>query len=434
MAATEIALGRELRPNETVDAGLSRTWTALWAIFLVALRLPFLATHNVQEDAYISLRCARNIALGLGYGFNAGERVNASTAHAFVFLASLVCRIFGTAYYIPVWQLMCTCFIVGAVYCIASAVSSSDRERDLMWILGSATPIAILISILALETSLLILLIAVLILDLRRPLPRLLPLLSIALLPWVRADAVAIGLIYLVCQVLRDRRPNWLNAAALAAGAGGILIFNRLYFGQWLNQSIVAKQSFRLVYPAPRAFFTNLQGLFLGLGREGIRNVFSPWRSEFVGHIEPLFSLVGLAACLWLARVAWRTRELRAPLTALLAVGFLMPIPYAWSNWLFHWYFHPSMFCFAMLVVLAVLKLGGIARPVLRPYILCAFALLLACLAAGQWAPLAELGDTRLLFHRRSRPPSPLHRGEGRYPALGACRVHSLLLRTLYLG
>lgn len=210
MGSIEIAEAPELRECETTTAGSSKSRTMLWAALLVALRLPFIATHNVQEDAYISLRCARNLALGLGYGFNAGERVNASTAHAFVLLAALVYRVFGEAF-IPVWQLIGVCCVVGGIYAIASAVASNNRERDLLWILGSATPIALLVSYLGLETPLLILVVGLLILDLKRPLPRLVSLLLIASLPWIRADAVAIGLILLACQWLRDRRPNFMG-------------------------------------------------------------------------------------------------------------------------------------------------------------------------------------------------------------------------------
>jgi hypothetical protein len=385
MRATEMADVQEEPRCESAIAGSNKSRTLLWAALLVALRLPFVATHNVQEDAYISLRCARNLALGLGYGFNAGERVNASTAHAFVLSAALVYRVFGEAF-VPVWQFIGACCVVGGIYCIASAVSSNNRERELLWILGSVTPIALLISFLGLETPLLILVVGLLILDLKRPLPRLLSLLLIGLLPWIRADAVAIGLILLACQWLRDRRPNFRGASALIAGASTVLMFNRLYFGQWLNQSIVAKQTLRQINPWAGTFAQSLREVFLGLGSEGIRNVFAPLRTKYLLPIEPLFTLVGVAVCVWAARAAWRNSQLRAPLAALLAVGLLMPLPYAWSGWLFPWYFHPSMLCLALLAVLFLLRARLRARQSLRPYILPTAAALLACLAAGQWA------------------------------------------------
>jgi hypothetical protein len=397
MAATEIASELELRPNETAHTGLSRTWTAFWAIFLVALRLPFLATHNVQEDAYISLRCARNLALGLGYGFNAGERVSASTAHAFVLLAALLYRICGETF-VPVWQLVCAAFIVAAVYCLASAVCADNRQRDLLWILGSVTPIALLISCLGLETSLFILVIGLLILDLRRPLPRWLPVLLLASLSWIRADGAAIGMIYIACKLLRDRRPDFLGLTGVLAGPGSVLVFNRVYFGQWVNQSMVAKQAHRLLYPWHGAFPHAVSGVFFGLGREALVDLFLPLRTRYLVPFAPLFSFVGLLLCVWAVRLAWRNSALRAPLAALLGVGLLMPLPYCWSGFLFLWYFHPSMICLAMLALLFLLRESGRLGPIWRPCVLPATAVLIACLSVGQWALSLSHGTVDYYF------------------------------------
>jgi hypothetical protein len=329
MGIAEIADSQEVHRCESPTTALTKRWTMFCAVILVALRLPFMATHNVQEDACITFRCARNLALGLGYGFNAGERVSASTSHAYVFLAALVYRIFGEAF-IPVLQLIGACGVVAGIHCIASAVSSNDHERDLLWVLGTVTPIALLISFLGMETPLLILVVGLLVLDLRQPLPRACTVLLIGLLPWIRPDAGAIGLIVLACKALRDRRPNLMTASALIAGVSTVFIFNRLYFGQWLNQSIVAKRSY--IHHAPGRFAHNLGAIFLGLSEQGLGSVFAPLRTKYLLPFEPSFSLVGAVVCLWALRLAWRNSQLRAPLTALIAVGLLLPIPYAWVN------------------------------------------------------------------------------------------------------
>jgi hypothetical protein len=269
---------------------------------------------------------------------------------------------------------------------MASAVCDDNRQRDLLWILGSVTPIALLISCLALETSLFILVIGLLTLDLRRPLPRWLPVLLLASLSWIRGDGAAIGMIYIACKLLRDRRRDFLGAAGVLAGPCSVLVFNRVYFGQWVNQSMVAKQTHRHLYPWLGAFPHAVSGIFLGLGKEALGNLFLPLRTRFLAPFAPLASLVGLLVCLWAVRLAWRNSELRAPLAALLGVGLLMPLPYCWSGFLFLWYFHPSMLCLAMLALLCLLREKGRVGLILRPYVLPATAVLLACLSVGQWA------------------------------------------------
>ncbi|MBP8998424.1 MAG: hypothetical protein KBG10_09100, partial [Anaerolineaceae bacterium] len=69
------------------------------ALFLV--RVPFFLTHHVQEDAYISLRCAENLAESGVYGFSPGERVSSSTARRYVFLAAAVRLLVGHAACVP---------------------------------------------------------------------------------------------------------------------------------------------------------------------------------------------------------------------------------------------------------------------------------------------------------------------------------------------
>jgi hypothetical protein len=71
-------------------------WPAIGAgLLFLLVRLPFFWTRAVQEDAFISFRCARNFADTGVYGFNAGERVSAATSHAYVFLLALLRKAFG---------------------------------------------------------------------------------------------------------------------------------------------------------------------------------------------------------------------------------------------------------------------------------------------------------------------------------------------------
>jgi len=377
----------------SVLSTLKASNTFLWAAFLVALRLPFIATHHVQEDALIGLRCARDLGLGLGYGFNAGERVSASTAHGYVLLGALAYRVFGEAF-IPVLQLIFTGCVIAGIYCVASALSSTESERTLLWVLGSALPIALAISYLALETPLLVLAVGLLILDLKHPLPRWMTCGLMAGLPWIRADAAAIGLLILACQVLRDRRVNAAVASALASGPITVLIFNRVYFGQWLNQSIAAKAVLYHSHHSLAAFARNLSYIYLGLGgtKSALISLFCPLSTRYLLPLWAVWSVLGLLVCLWAINIAQREARLRAPLAALLALGLLLPLPYAWGNVLFSWYFHPSMLCLHLLALLWVVRAVRSIPPHLRAGILAGTAALVACLALGQGALAVNMG------------------------------------------
>ena len=85
-------------PTAAVDAGPAtgperRRWAGITgAIFvlLMLVRVPSYLTHHIQEDSFITWRCARSLATTGVYGFNPGERVSACTSHAYAGLCTLV--------------------------------------------------------------------------------------------------------------------------------------------------------------------------------------------------------------------------------------------------------------------------------------------------------------------------------------------------------
>jgi hypothetical protein len=63
-------------------------------IFLVWLRLH--QPPNTVDDAYITFRYARNIASGVGFVYNAGERVLGTTTPAYTLLLAALSRLSAT--------------------------------------------------------------------------------------------------------------------------------------------------------------------------------------------------------------------------------------------------------------------------------------------------------------------------------------------------
>jgi hypothetical protein len=73
----------------------------LGLLFLVWLRLH--QPPNTVDDAYITYRYARNIASGVGFVYNAGERVLGTTTPAYTLLMALLSKLAGVYDY-PRWM------------------------------------------------------------------------------------------------------------------------------------------------------------------------------------------------------------------------------------------------------------------------------------------------------------------------------------------
>ena len=69
---------------------------SIWAtILIVLIKLPFLLTHHIQEDAFITWRVAQNL-LDFGViGFNGDTKISASTTHLYVFVSYLFNLLLG---------------------------------------------------------------------------------------------------------------------------------------------------------------------------------------------------------------------------------------------------------------------------------------------------------------------------------------------------
>jgi len=305
-------------------------------LLLLALRVPFYFTHHIQEDAYISLRDAESLVQSGDYGFNPGERVSASTSHLYVFLAALVRLVVGSSAFIPVIQVVNgLLFLFGSWY-IANALLKDERQAVWLWGLLSVIPQALLVSYSGMETSLLVFIIGGLLYLVSREHNNWLKLTGLALLPWVRPDAIAYAMLILLWDCVRQKRVLWDDLTATAIGMFSLLLFNNIYFGTLLHQSINAKLLMRHPFTLG-SFIDNLFTVFIG--NNG--GMFSPFRAEFFGKSGILFGLlIMLGMALYLRRI-WNDKSSRFIGLTLASLTLLVPAAYAFGGVLYQWYTWP---------------------------------------------------------------------------------------------
>jgi len=319
---------------------------------LLLIRVPFYFTHHVQEDAYISLRCAENLAETGVYGFNPGEKVSSSTSHLYVFLAALVRLVAGHSAFLPAMLVLNTLLFLAGTFFIARVLLENEKQQLFLWVLISLLPVSLLISYSGMETALLVFLVGSALYLVHRSKNRPLLWLILALLPWVRPDAVAYALLIVFWSSLRERRLDWGGAGAVLGGICTLLLFNQVYFGLLLHQSINAKLLMRHSFSL-RGLLQNVSIVFVGQADGGI---FSPVRTKYVSGFGAVFLIVILAAIVY---SLWNHRSDRKQLIIGMAVAsmvLLIPLAYAFGGVLYQWYFWPSSMLGYALLLAVILK------------------------------------------------------------------------------
>jgi hypothetical protein len=331
------------------------TAAAAGLFFLVWLRLH--QPPNTVDDAYITFRYARNIASGVGFVYNPGERVLGTTTPAYALLLALASRVAGTGDF-PRLALMVNtlinCLTFGVILRLAT------RLTGLPWVaLGAALLFAIEgrgldFSTGGMEAGLNQLAVLVTFLLLFEDRTRwAAAALGLALL--IRPDGVNLAAAFfavLGLEALRKRRPwPWAEAAIFAAVVLPWVVFATAYFGNFIPQSILAKSE---LYRTPelmafRAFLVQVRALWpfslptlqpdQTLGREGLQAI-----------LPGLLALVGL----WAAQRR-QPRAYAIGLYMALFIGF-----YSVGNplWL-GWYEIPLFPLYHILFLAGLAWLGG---------------------------------------------------------------------------
>jgi hypothetical protein len=265
----------------------------LFAVLTLALTLRILwiaITGYAEEDAFITFRFARNLARGLGFTYNPGERVYGTTTPLFTLIMTPWIAIFKNPLP-PAWVLDLLAAL-GTLYFTGRALKRSGLSRPQRFFplfLLAISPKLWFLDTLAMETPFVLLFMALswaAFKEERWPLTGI----ALGLLLWVRVDTVLWLLVLGFAILLQDWR-----AALLVAGTTALiylpwLIFAWIYFGTPIPLTITAKYwaynvrgtGYRInfIEPPLSMFLARIQPLIDVLRRSAPLNVRAPFHTN----------------------------------------------------------------------------------------------------------------------------------------------------------
>lgn len=351
--------------KQDILAGLRRSGTSsgtgvivLLFALLWALRLPILWTGHVQEDAFITFRCATQLADTGVYGFNPGERVSAATSHLYVAMVVLVRLLTGESFVLTVLALNGG-LMVGALLLLSRALLVDRREWIVLWIMLSALPIALESSATGMETPLVMVAIALLVRgdSLNRPVQATV----LGLLTWIRPEAPAYAVLL---AIARERGSGWPRRLArevawISAGVAALLVFNTWYFGFPIHQTIWAKWISRSGEGGSFDTLTRILEIFLGSGVGGFLNPLPSRYTRWLGPFVVVAIVVG-----WLRARRCADAMIARRQGGLILAAVLPPCAYAFAGVVFPWYLWPSaLLAFSVALIPVARKLSSASRP-----------------------------------------------------------------------
>ncbi|GGP01592.1 hypothetical protein GCM10010992_02590 [Cloacibacterium rupense] len=209
----------------------------------VLVKLVFLLTHHIQEDAFITWRVAQNLLDYGVIGFNGATKISASTTHLYVFVSYFFNLIFGKEHFIyPLLIFNSILFTFGS-YFLSKLILKNPIHQAIFIFLFGILPPSIKISILGMEYGILFFLeMAFLYFGLKEKKIWAQILFPILIL-FTRIDTVIfLGIVGLI-DIVWNRKINWFFVLGGVLGIISVLSFNWFYFGELVNNTIVAKSA-----------------------------------------------------------------------------------------------------------------------------------------------------------------------------------------------
>jgi hypothetical protein len=363
-------------PAGEITSSNTGRWTAWLVLLVIAIvRIPFLLIHPLQEDAYITFRAARHLAENGDFSFNLHQHFPGTTSLLYPLIVAAIdlvshrFMILG----VQIFGLLC---IATACYLVAAALCDTTREQRAVWFLTACWPIALVMSYTGMETSLLALVLGAALFALARGSHWTLFAVSVMLLPLVRPDAVAYGLLFCAAMFFVDRRAALRGTLALAVGCCLFLLGTRITTGHFLPATARAKEIAYHPSHSLTAAATRASDLFLG------QSFLLPTPSTYLIKLSPIVLIVVVAAFVLAFRFALSRRE-RVVIGMLAAASIAIPLAYAYGGVVFAWYLFPANWL-AVAVTIAVA-----VRVIMRHRFRIAGVALLAALWTGlifmQW-------------------------------------------------
>ena len=213
----------------------------LAVVFTVLVKLLFLLTHHIQEDAFITWRVAQNLLDYGVIGFNGETKISASTTHLYVFVSYVFNLIFGKENFIyPLLIFNSLLFTIGS-YFLSKLILENPVHQAIFIFLFGILPPSIKISILGMEYGILFFLEMALLYFGFKQNKIWAQILFPILILFTRIDTVIfLGIVFLV-DIIWNKKIRWFYILGGILGVAVLMSFNWFYFGELVNNTIVAK-------------------------------------------------------------------------------------------------------------------------------------------------------------------------------------------------
>ena len=213
----------------------------LAVVFTVLVKLLFLLTHHIQEDAFITWRVAQNLLDYGVIGFNGETKISASTTHLYVFVSYVFNLFFGKENFIyPLLIFNSLLFTIGSFF-LSKLILENPLHQAIFIFLFGILPPSIKISILGMEYGLLFFLEMALLYFGFKQNKIWAQILFPILILFTRIDTVIfLGIVFLV-DIIWNKKIRWFYILGGILGVAVLMSFNWFYFGELVNNTIVAK-------------------------------------------------------------------------------------------------------------------------------------------------------------------------------------------------
>ena len=317
---------------------------------LLAIRIPFLFTHLIQEDAYITFRTAFHLADYGSFAYNLGEHTTATTSLVYpVFIAFL--RLLFGRWTIYAVQLSGSLIVILGAYLVSLTLSQDRRMLYPLWIAGATSTMALYTGYSGMETSFVLLDIAVLIYTIRYPQAPYPFYIAMFCLPFLRPDAIAFGLIFAVALFLISRRSSVLGIISMSIGIASLLLANLLISGKAVPATMRAKEIAYHPSHTPAAILQQAGDIFLFGDCFLVPVPMRPWIGA--GPIVCFLFILFVAAAIYCAR---NQRRILIVLWGIIAAVVLVPAAFAVGGVFFPWYGYPSNWLAQFVLAYAVIQ------------------------------------------------------------------------------
>ena len=235
----------------------------LFALITVIIKLFFLLTHHIQEDAFITWRVAQNLLDYGVIGFNGEAKISASTTHLYVFISYFFNLIFGKEGFIyPILIFNSILFTFGS-YFLSKILLKNYWQQAFFILMFGLLPPSIKISILGMEYGILFFLEMALLYFGFYQNKKWAIWLFPSLILFTRLDTVIfLGIVFLV-DIVWNKKIRWEYILSGIIAVNILMSFNWFYFEELVNNTILAK---KLTYDKDYSLTQNVNYFLMNLG------------------------------------------------------------------------------------------------------------------------------------------------------------------------